>query len=64
MGTSMSIRFISKRRLSDTKFSVKVAEGRVANKGLPLSGITRGPLNSAPVPVMITTLFSRSRPKS
>ena len=43
--------------LLDLSLRAKDIEGRVGNNGWPVL-VTRGPLNSAPVPVRMTTLVS------
>ena len=61
-GTSISRSRISSCRPSQWMRSMRSADGRVGKDEVP--GVARGPENSAPVPVRITTLLSRSAPIS
>src|SRR5439155_18564381 len=61
-GTSMFNRFINRCRPSQWMRSIRSIDGRVGKEDVP--GVARGPENSAPVPVRITTRFSRSDPMS
>ena len=61
-GTSMFSRFISKCRPSQWIRSILSIDGRDGKEEVP--GVARGPENSGPVPVRITTRFSRSAPMS
>src|SRR5262245_54495945 len=62
IGTSMFRRFIKRCRPSQWMRSIRSIDGRVGNDDVP--GLARGPENSAPVPVRMTTRFSRSPPMS
>src|SRR5581483_4737746 len=61
-GTSISSSFISRCRPSQWMRSMRSIGGRVGKDEVP--GVARGPENSSPVPVRITTLLSRSAPTS
>src|SRR6266478_6705044 len=62
IGTSMFSRFISRCRPSQWMRSIRSIDGRAGNEDVP--GVARGPENSGPVPVRMTTRFSRSAPMS
>src|SRR5215472_11945420 len=62
IGTSMFNRFISRCRPSQWMRSILSIVGRVGKDEVP--GVARGPENSAPVPVNMTTRLSRSAPIS
>ncbi len=61
-GTSISSRRIKRWRPSQWMRSMRSFDGRVGNDEVP--GVARGPENSAPVPVRMTTRLSRSAPTS
>src|SRR5439155_14522674 len=61
-GTSMFRRFIKRCRPSQWMRSIRSIDGRVVKDDVP--GVARGPENSWPVPVRMTTRFSRSAPMS
>src|SRR5215510_12365023 len=62
IGTSMFRRFIKRWRPSQWMRSMRSIDGRVGKEDVP--GVARGPENSGPVPVRMTTRFSRSAPMS
>jgi hypothetical protein len=62
IGTSMFSRFIKRCRPSQWMRSILSIDGRAGKEEVP--GVARGPENSSPVPVRITTRFSRSQPMS
>jgi hypothetical protein len=61
-GTSISRRRIKRCRPSQWMRSMRSHPGRLGKDEVP--GVARGPENSAPVPVRITTRLSRSPPMS
>src|SRR5437870_13470683 len=62
IGTSMLRRFIKRWRPSQWMRSIRSIDGRAGKEDVP--GVARGPENSWPVPVRMTTRFSRSAPIS